>query len=498
MDIALVTGAETPLGLRIIEALNRSGCRVHGIGNNFSRVRYADPQFQAHAVDLCDLEALHTTFSEILEAEGALNILIHALDVTPGAAFERLPVGNLEAVLKIGLLGPVVLTRLALPNLLRYRGRLINIIPTNKSGHAPSALNALIEGGLRGMNATLFDQARDSGLRMTNLILRQNDTPSTNADEALRQQARIDPDDVARTVEYLLDENHANVPDELCLHPRLSGEASAALPTSPLPPDPYEQVSLPPKGYFPPDQEAIPTKPKDRVERVIPYTDEEMEDKIAAAIEDFEAHPERFETPPEQPSKKEESKQKAPDPQDADGGPSRRRRGRRRGGRSRKRERAETDPAEPPPAPEKSEASPGDDPPHKPATGEGGAATPPAQAAPDAPGEPSSPDVGAVTPDGRPSDRPGSTGTPQDTSTGKTEPPGDEPTAKPVKKKAAKKKAAKKKASTKTGKTASPTKKAAKKTAKKKSTRKKAVRKQASEPPNPRTSTGESVPEATS
>ena len=124
---------------------------------------------------------------------------------------------NLEAILKVGLLGPIMLTRMALPNLLRFRGQLINIIPANKSGHIASAVNALIEGGLREMNTALFDQARDAGLRVTNLILRQNTVTddATFADKHL--QTRIDPDHVARTVEQLLNPNEPNVPNEITL-----------------------------------------------------------------------------------------------------------------------------------------------------------------------------------------------------------------------------------------------------------------------------------------
>ncbi|MEN8663099.1 MAG: SDR family NAD(P)-dependent oxidoreductase, partial [Lentimonas sp.] len=81
MDIAIVTGAETPLGLRIIEGLILQGCRVHGIGNNLSQVTYADRNFIAHAIDVSDLSAVQQTTTEILEKEGALHILIHAIDV---------------------------------------------------------------------------------------------------------------------------------------------------------------------------------------------------------------------------------------------------------------------------------------------------------------------------------------------------------------------------------------------------------------------------------
>lgn len=286
MDIAIVTGADTPLGLHLIEILIRQGCRVHGIGNNFSSVTVADPHFIAHPIDLSDLDAVARTAATIIEQEQVIHILIHAIDVTPGTAFEQLPIGNLEAVLKVGLLGPVMLTRMLLPNLLRFRGQLINIIPANKHGHLASAVNALIEGALREMNQVLFDRARDVGLRLTNLILRHN----TVADEStcVGEQTRIDLEHVVRTIERLLDPNEPNVPNEITLYPRLSGSATEALPASALPIDPYKTIVLPPKAYFPPKQPAIPTQPADHIERTIPYTDEEMEEKIASAIEDYE------------------------------------------------------------------------------------------------------------------------------------------------------------------------------------------------------------------
>ncbi|MEN8829202.1 MAG: SDR family NAD(P)-dependent oxidoreductase [Lentimonas sp.] len=336
MDIAIVTGAETPLGLRIIEGLILQGCRVHGIGNNLSKVTYADRNFIAHAIDVSDLSAVQQTTTEILEKEGALHILIHAIDVTPGAVFENLPVGNLEAILKVGLLGPVILTRLALPNLLRYRGQLINIIPANKSGHAVSAVNSLIEGGLREMNNALFDQARDAGLRVTNLILRQNtELPAATISDEHLDQTRIDPDQVARTIDYLLNANESNVPNEITLHPRLSNVSKEALPEAPIPIDPYNSIVLPPAEYCPPKQSKIPTRQPDQIERTIPFSDEEMEEKIAAAIEEFEIHPERYEPNKNGPQQPKRNKQKFNQEREGESKP---RRGRRRGSRNRKRD----------------------------------------------------------------------------------------------------------------------------------------------------------------
>lgn len=337
MDIAIVTGAETPLGLSLIQRLVRQGYRVHGIGNNFSKVTYADPQFKAHPVDLSNLAAVTEVLQGILDEEKSLDLLVHAIDVTPGAAFEKLSVGNLEAILKIGLLGPVMLTRLALPNLLRFRGQLINVIPANKSGSPASAVNALLEGGLREMNRALFDRARDAGLRVTNLVLRQNPEPDGLSVKS-SEQTHIDLEDVARSLEQLIDPNFVNVPAELVLHPRTSAQSDQALPELPESIDPYSEVVLPPKEYCPPKQPKIPTQEKQKVDRTIPYTDDEMEDKIAAAIEDFEAHPERYEKPEPQPDRS-SGQGKHPDSNNEGGGSNKRRRGRRRGGRNRNRDR---------------------------------------------------------------------------------------------------------------------------------------------------------------
>ena len=283
-------------------------------------------------MDLTDLPSVTETLEKILEKENSLDLLIHAIDVTPGAAFEKLPVGNLEAILKIGLLGPVMLTRLSLPNLLRFRGQLINVIPANKSGAPASAVNALLEGGLREMNRALFDSARDAGLRVTNLILRQNPEPDALSVQS-SEQTHIDLEDVARVVEHLLDPSFANVPSEVVLHPRSSANSDRVLPDVAVPLDPYAEVVLPPTAYCPPEQSKIPTQEKATVDRTIPYTDDEMEDKIAAAIEDFESNPQIHER--KEKKSLQQNKQKGSEPS----GKNKRRRGRRRGGRSRNRDR---------------------------------------------------------------------------------------------------------------------------------------------------------------
>ncbi|MFO8027171.1 MAG: SDR family NAD(P)-dependent oxidoreductase [Opitutales bacterium] len=471
MDIAIVTGAETPLGLRIVQTLIQQGCRVHGIGNNFSKVTYGDPQFKAHAIDLSDLDAVASTLGRILEEEQRLDLLVHAIDVTPGTPFEKLPAGNLEAILKIGLLGPVMMTRLALPNLLRFRGQLINLVTANKHGHPGSAANALIEGGLREMNRALFDRSRDAGLRVTNCMLRQNAElcDGSVSDDALAQ-SHISLDDVARAIEQLVDPNAVNVPGEIVLYPRLSSAAGEALPETPLPLDPYSAVVLPPKAYRPPEEAKIPTQQKQPVERTIPYSDEEMEEKIAAAIEDFEAHPERYDRPDPAPVKQQQGGPKRNNspqngPQQEGQGKNKRRR--RRGGRNRNKKPQDGDgpKRENTVAPQQQKEAESQAPPKKPgpepSVKDKSAAEPKPKEANESPRQ--NPEAGSKKKTVLKPDK----ASPDAAAKAPASPaPGKDLTKKPVKKAA--KKAAKKTAKKKT---------AAKKAAKKKTVKKKAVRK---------------------
>jgi hypothetical protein len=123
------------------------------------------------------------------------------------------------------------------------------------------------------------------------------------------------------------------VPAELVLRPRCSAHSERALPEINKSIDPYKAVVLPPQAYCPPEEPKIPTQQEELVHRTIPYTDDEMEDKISAAIEDYDAHPERYEKA--KPSRKKQSGKTLDTPNDAP--PNKRSRGRRRGGRNRSR-----------------------------------------------------------------------------------------------------------------------------------------------------------------
>lgn len=376
MDTAIVTGAESALGIRLVERLVRQGCKVYGLGNNFSQIAYSHKDFIAKAVDITDLNATRECVAQIVAESGHVHMLIHALDVAPATDFEKLGVGNLEAVLTIGLTTPVVLTRLLLPNLLQVCGQLVFVLSTNKEGAAPNPTSGLLESGLRSFAAELLLRHRDAGLRVSSLLLRHNDTPGKVVAMDGRNQTRIDPDHAAEVLERILAEGDPNILGELTLYPRCSPLASAQVGT-PLPIDPYRQIQLPPKHKQAVDPAPIPTQKPERPKPTFTISDAELEDRIAEAIEDYDresrqSQPSRAQTgkpkdssshsspKPNQPKREKasQSETKTDTPQPEGERKSKRSRGRSRRQRERARREREQQSATPPKehAPEASDA----------------------------------------------------------------------------------------------------------------------------------------------
>jgi NAD(P)-dependent dehydrogenase (short-subunit alcohol dehydrogenase family) len=287
MDIAIVTGAESTLGIRIVERLVRQGCRVYGLGNNFSQTTYTHKDFITTAVDITDLSATRDAIERIVAESGGVHLLVHALDVAPATDFERLGVGNLEALMTIGLMTPVVLTRLLLPNLLQVRGQLLFALSTNKEGAPANATAGLLEAGLRRFASELLIRHRDAGLRVSTVLLRHNTSPGNTHAADGSAQTRIHPDHAAEAIERILAEGDPNILGELTLYPRAS-PAALPQPAVLLPIDPYQQIQLPPKHKRPEEPEPIETRKPERPKPVFTISDAELEDRIAEAIEDYE------------------------------------------------------------------------------------------------------------------------------------------------------------------------------------------------------------------
>lgn len=120
---ALVTGASSGIGRATAQMLLDRGHRVIGTSRNPSKIPAGDrlEGVAYRALDLTDLHAIEG-FVAAIGAEGfRVDILVNNAGESQSGPLEDLPIGALERLFRLNVLGPVHLTQLLLPGM-RSRG----------------------------------------------------------------------------------------------------------------------------------------------------------------------------------------------------------------------------------------------------------------------------------------------------------------------------------------------------------------------------------------
>lgn len=226
MDIAIVTGANTRTGLAISRKLIEIGCRVYGLGKNFIGFPLENADFIPVTCDLTNTEHLCQVVQEILDKEKDLYVLVNHARCLELAPHEKQELNDLEALVHTNLLAPLLLTRLALPSLIRLKGYVINIgFPDLPGGGKNGSAFLATEVALQAFSDRLFDEVRDDKVKVCSLIL------DTTGAEALFEDGftERDHDDLilssestAQAVEYLLSQKKESVVSRLVVRPQKS------------------------------------------------------------------------------------------------------------------------------------------------------------------------------------------------------------------------------------------------------------------------------------
>jgi len=127
MDIAIVTGANSRIGLAISKKLIDIGCRVYGLGSDFTNFPLGDRDFIPVVCDLTQTEHLCKVVSEIIDREKNIYVLVNHARHVSFDEHEKQELNDLEHLVQTNLLAPMLLTRLALPSLIKLRGFVINV-----------------------------------------------------------------------------------------------------------------------------------------------------------------------------------------------------------------------------------------------------------------------------------------------------------------------------------------------------------------------------------
>jgi len=221
MDIAIVTGASSSLGLAISKRLIQLGFRVYGLGGDYKDCSLQNVNFKPFPCDLADPAALESACSRILEKEKEIYLLVNNAKYFGQQHFEKMSLAEIERILKINLLCPLILMRMFANSLRKLQGYIIQLGSSYAESSLGGAAGAASAGGLKWMGEQFFNEYRESGIKVCHL------SPEPNRARDARMQIRpgaratasIDPEAVAQAIEQILQNPFGNIVTEMVIRP---------------------------------------------------------------------------------------------------------------------------------------------------------------------------------------------------------------------------------------------------------------------------------------
>lgn len=227
MDIALVTGASSGIGLKVVDRLIEMNYTVYGMARDFSKTDFSHAHFHPIICDVTDTALLVEKTKALLKEAGRLDVLINNAGVGFFGPHETIAPEKIERMVKTNLVAPMVLTQVALRHLKASQGFIINMASTaalepGRFGGAYGATKA----GLHQFGQSLFAEVRKSGVRVVTIYPDMTMTPFYDDIDFAPEDApgcHITPDSVAEAVTQALNQAEGTVITQIVLKPQRVG-----------------------------------------------------------------------------------------------------------------------------------------------------------------------------------------------------------------------------------------------------------------------------------
>lgn len=181
---ALITGSSSGIGKAISEELVKIG--------------YETIHFTSRLEDTKDIQ------KEIKSINKPIDLLVHSAGFGMFRPLECLHVEDIEKLLHVNLVAPIIITSLLLQNLKKTQGHIITISSIEALKHSKfSSVYTASKAGLRAFSLSLFEEVRKSGIRVTNINPDITKTPffdKLNFKPSEKKDTYLLPEQIAKMV----------------------------------------------------------------------------------------------------------------------------------------------------------------------------------------------------------------------------------------------------------------------------------------------------------
>jgi NAD(P)-dependent dehydrogenase (short-subunit alcohol dehydrogenase family) len=214
--VSVVTGGTRGIGLALAEALLKQGDAVAVAGTSPQTVKRAADRLREGAggadrvmVSVCDVRdsaAVESTFNEIANRFGGIDVLINNAGVGVGRPIADMPYDEWHRIIDINVSGVFHCCKAAIPHLRRRNGGwIINISSlSSKNPFAGGAAYSASKAALNAFSEALMQELRQENIRVSYVLPGSVATEFSDRASQAGADWRLQPDDVARVVVDLL------------------------------------------------------------------------------------------------------------------------------------------------------------------------------------------------------------------------------------------------------------------------------------------------------
>lgn len=188
-DTIIITGGTSGIGLEMAEQLSAAGNTVIVTGRDADRLRRfreSHPQLHSYSVEVTDLDSITAFSSAVLADFPDVNVIINNAGLMQPISFPAAAVRGITDEITVNLIGPVLVTQVFLPHLLRQRqAAVVNV--TSGIAYFPfdkAPLYSASKLGLHSYTQSLRAQLRGTPVRVFELAPPRTTKPMFNGSEA--------------------------------------------------------------------------------------------------------------------------------------------------------------------------------------------------------------------------------------------------------------------------------------------------------------------------
>lgn len=220
----IVTGGSRGLGLGIARKLNGAGYRVIAVARKqnseltaaMQEAELANPgSFHFVPFDLAEIESISSLVKTLRKDFGALYGLVNNAGISFDGALALMPVSQIEQLVRVNMLSPVVLTKYVARSMMADGGgRIVNMASvTAFTGYSGLSVYGATKASIIGFSRSFAREVGRAGINVNSIApgfietdmtqgLKDEQRQQIERRSALRRLAGID--DVANAVEFLL------------------------------------------------------------------------------------------------------------------------------------------------------------------------------------------------------------------------------------------------------------------------------------------------------